>query len=69
MEYFSPKEIAAAIQQHIPDFAISYKQDYRQAIANGWPQSIDDTVARRDWNWQHDYNLEKMVADMLKNLK
>jgi nucleoside-diphosphate-sugar epimerase len=66
---FSPKEIAAAIQQHIPNFEMNYKQDYRQAIANGWPQSIDDTVARNDWNWQHDYNLEKMVADMLFNLK
>lgn len=66
---FSPKEIAAAIQKHIPDFTISYKQDYRQAIANGWPQSIDDSVARKDWNWQHDYDLEKMVGDMLLNLK
>ncbi len=65
---FSPKEIAAAIQKHIPDFTISYKQDYRQAIANSWPQSIDDTVARKDWGWQQDYNLEKMVADMFENL-
>jgi nucleoside-diphosphate-sugar epimerase len=66
---FSPKEIAAAIQKHIPDFTISYKNDYRQAIANSWPQSIDDTVARQDWNWQHDYELDTMVADMLDNLK
>jgi nucleoside-diphosphate-sugar epimerase len=66
---FSPKEIAVAIQKHIPDFTISYKQDYRQTIANGWPQSIDDTVARNDWSWQHDYDLEKMVEDMLENLK
>jgi nucleoside-diphosphate-sugar epimerase len=66
---FSPKEIAAAIQKHIPNFTITYKQDYRQAIANGWPQSIDDTVARNDWNWQHDYDLAKMVKDMLENLK
>ncbi|MCX6209608.1 MAG: NAD-dependent epimerase/dehydratase family protein, partial [Bacteroidetes bacterium] len=58
---FSPKEIAAAIQKHIPDFTISYKNDYRQAIANSWPQSIDDTVARQDWNWQHDYELDTMV--------
>lgn len=65
---FSPKEITAAIQQHIPDFTISYKPDYRQNIANSWPQSIDDTVARNDWGWQQEYDLEKMTADMLENL-
>ncbi|HEX3024610.1 MAG TPA: NAD-dependent epimerase/dehydratase family protein [Chitinophagaceae bacterium] len=66
---FAPKEIAASIQQHIPDFSISYKPDYRQNIANSWPQSIDDTVARNDWNWQQDFNLPLMTADMLDNLK
>ncbi len=66
---FSPKEIAAAIQKHIPEFTISYKDDYRQKIADSWPQSIDDSVARKDWGWQHEYNLEKMTADMLQNLK
>ena len=66
---FSPKEIAAAIQKHIPDFSITYKEDYRQAIANSWPQSIDDSVARNDWGWQQDYDLERMVADMFMNLK
>jgi nucleoside-diphosphate-sugar epimerase len=66
---FSPKEITASIQQHIPEFTISYKPDYRQNIANSWPQSIDDSVARRDWNWKQDYNLETMTADMLANLK
>lgn len=65
---FSPKEIAAAIQTHIPDFSISYKPDYRQAIADSWPASIDDSTARNDWGWQHDYDLDKMVADMLDNL-
>lgn len=65
---FSPKEIAAAIQTHIPDFSISYKPDYRQAIADSWPASIDDSTARNDWGWQHDYDLNKMVADMLDNL-
>lgn len=66
---FSPKEIAAAIQKHIPDFSISYKEDYRQAIANSWPQSIDDTVARKDWGWQQDFDLDAMVSDMFENMK
>ena len=66
---FSPKEIAIAIQKHIPNFVITYKEDYRQTIANSWPQSIDDSIARKDWNWQQDYNLEKMVSDMFANLK
>jgi nucleoside-diphosphate-sugar epimerase len=65
---FSPKEIAASIQKHIPDFSISYKSDYRQQIANSWPQSIDDGAARSDWGWKEEYDLEKMTADMLMNL-
>jgi nucleoside-diphosphate-sugar epimerase len=66
---FSPKEIAASIKKHIPSFEISYEPDYRQAIADGWPQSIDDSVAQQDWKWNAEYDLEKMTADMLKNLK
>ena len=66
---FNPQQIAAAIQQHIPDFTITYAPDYRQAIADGWPQSIDDTIARHDWNWKPNYNLESMTADMLTQLK
>jgi nucleoside-diphosphate-sugar epimerase len=65
---FSPKEIAAEIKKQIPEFEISYKADYRQHIANSWPQSIDDTVARNDWGWKEDYDLERMVADMFANL-
>jgi nucleoside-diphosphate-sugar epimerase len=66
---FSPKEIAAEIKKHIPDFAISYSPDYRQSIADSWPQSIDDSVARNDWGWKHEYDLSAMTADMLQNLQ
>jgi nucleoside-diphosphate-sugar epimerase len=66
---FSPAEISAEIKKHIPDFSISYKQDYRQAIANSWPQSIDDTVARNDWGWKEEYDLSAMTKDMLQNLQ
>jgi nucleoside-diphosphate-sugar epimerase len=65
---FSPKEIAAEIKMHVPDFSITYKDDYRQAIANSWPQSIDDSVARKDWGWKEEYDLKSMVGDMLVNL-
>ena len=65
---FSPKEIAAEIKKHIPDFRISYKSDYRQAIANSWPQSIDDSVARKDWGWKEEYDLSAMTKDMFDNL-
>ena len=65
---FSPAEIAKAIQKHIPEFTISYKPDFRQAIADSWPKSIDDSRARADWGWQHGFDLEKMTADILKHL-
>jgi len=65
---FSPKEITSALQKHIPDFVTDYKPDYRQAIADSWPQSIDDSVARADWGWEHQYGLEALTADMLGNL-
>lgn len=66
---FSPKEIAAEVKKHIPEFQMTYKPDYRQAIADSWPQSIDDSVARRDWGWKHEFDLQKMTADMFANLK
>jgi nucleoside-diphosphate-sugar epimerase len=66
---FSPNEIAEEIKKHIPEFNITYQPDYRQAIAESWPQSIDDTIARRDWGWQSEFNLEKMTNDMLDNLE
>jgi nucleoside-diphosphate-sugar epimerase len=66
---FSPKEISAAIRLHQPDFTISYAPDYRQSIADSWPQSIDDSVARNDWGWKEEFNLDRMTQDMLENLK
>jgi len=65
---FSPAEIAAEIKKHIPEFSITYKPDYRQQIADSWPQSIDDSIAREDWGWKEDYDLGKMVKDMFDNL-
>lgn len=65
---FSPKEITSAIQKHKPSFETNYNPDYRQAIAESWPQSIDDKVAQSDWGWSADYDLERMVTDMLENL-
>jgi nucleoside-diphosphate-sugar epimerase len=65
---FSPKEIAGSIQKSIPEFQITYKPDYRQQIANSWPQSIDDAQARVDWGWKHEYDLDKMTQDMLQNI-
>ncbi|WP_417859634.1 NAD-dependent epimerase/dehydratase family protein [Winogradskyella sediminis] len=66
---FTPKEIAESIKTEMPDFTMSYKPDFRQAIANSWPTSIDDSVARKDWNWSHDFDLKKMTSEMLKQLK
>jgi nucleoside-diphosphate-sugar epimerase len=66
---FSPKEIAAEIKKQIPAFTISYEPDYRQQIAESWPQSIDDTVAANDWGWKPKYDLATMTTDMIENLK
>ncbi len=66
---FTPKELASAIHQHLPNFTMSYKTDYRQAIADSWPDSIDDTKAREDWGWSPKYTLLKMTKDILENLQ
>ena len=66
---FSPQEIAAEIKKHIPAFEISYDADYRQSIAESWPQSIDDSTATADWGWKPEFGLADMVKDMLQHLK
>ncbi len=66
---FSPKEIAAEIETQIPDFRIIYQPDYRQAIAESWPQSIDDSVAAADWGWKPAFSLQDMVKDMIEHVR
>lgn len=65
---FTPEDISAAIRQHIPSFSISYKPDFRQAIADSWPKSINDEVAQKDWGWKAAYDLNRMVETMLTNI-
>lgn len=66
---FSPREIAEEIKKLVPEFKIAYAPDHRQGIADGWPKSINDSDARADWGWKHEYDLPKMVADMLPHIK
>jgi nucleoside-diphosphate-sugar epimerase len=67
--HFTPEQLAAEIRKHIPEFVIEYRVDpIRQAIAESWPNSIDDSAARQEWGWQPDYSLEAMTRDMLANL-
>ncbi len=66
---FSPKEIAAEVKKQIPAFECTYAPDFRQKIADSWPMSIDDSDARKDWGWKHDYDLPKMTAEMLQQLR
>ncbi len=66
---FNPKEITAEIKKHIPSFSISYKNDFRQQIADSWPQSINDEVSRQHWGWKPRFGLTEMTNDMLLNLR
>ena len=66
---FNPKEIAESVKSHIPNFKISYAPDFRQEIADSWPQSINDMDAQQDWGWKNNTSLEEMTRIMLDNLK
>ncbi|MEM3069639.1 MAG: L-threonine 3-dehydrogenase [Candidatus Bathyarchaeia archaeon] len=66
---FSAGELEEEIRKHIPNFTVEYKPDFRQAIADTWPKSIDDSAAREEWGWRPSYNLSKMTEDMIRRLK
>jgi len=66
---FTPDDIAAAIARQLPGFTFECKPDFRQAIADSWPRSIDDSAAQRDWGWRAQYDLDAMAHDMLQNLR
>ncbi len=66
---FSPTEIAAEIARQSPGFRIEYAPDYRQAIAAAWPDSLDDSQAKRDWSWQAEYGLPQLVGEMLAGMR
>lgn len=65
---FSPKEITKEIRKYVPQLEVTYKPDFRQAIAESWPRSISDEAAQKDWGWKHEYNLEKMTKVMIENI-
>lgn len=65
---FTPEQMAVSIQKQIPNFQIAYEPDFRQAIADSWPSSIDDSKAQQDWNWKAEFDLEKTTKEMLGNL-
>lgn len=65
---FTPEELAIEIRKHIPEFEISYEPDFRQSIANTWPETIDDSLARADWGWEHKIGLAEMTEIMLEEI-
>jgi nucleoside-diphosphate-sugar epimerase len=65
---FSPGELAAEIRRHVPGFEIVYAPDFRQAIAESWPHTIDDSQARAEWGWAPRFDLARITADMLENV-
>jgi nucleoside-diphosphate-sugar epimerase len=65
---FSPKEIHQSLLDYYPNFEIEYQPDFRQQIADSWPNSIDDRAAKQDWNWQPTFDLKAMTATIVKHL-
>jgi nucleoside-diphosphate-sugar epimerase len=65
---FGPAELVAEIKKHLPEFTCEYEPDFRQAIADSWPRTIDDSAAREEWGWEPQYDLAAMTADMLEKL-
>jgi len=66
---FTAEELYESVKKYIPELTVEYKPDFRQKIANSWPQSIDDTTAREEWGWKHEFDLDKMTVDMLKAIR
>lgn len=66
---FTPEELTEKISKYVPELRVSYKPDSRQLIADSWPQVFDDSEARADWGWNHEYDLDKLVEDMVTKVK
>ena len=65
---FSPEDVARSIKNHLPEFNITYKPDFRQTIADSWPKTINDSSARKDWGWEHSFDLSEMTKEMISQL-
>jgi nucleoside-diphosphate-sugar epimerase len=65
---FTPGQLCKSIQRYFPEFVCNYQPDFRQAIADSWPKSIDDSFAREDWKWKPEFDLDTITADMVKHL-
>lgn len=65
---FTPEQLVDKIAKYVPELRVSYKPDSRQLIADSWPQILDDTEARRDWGWNHEFDLDRLVADMMNKV-
>lgn len=65
---FTPKELAASIRRRLPSFQMNYQPDFRQAIADSWPRSLDDSESTKDWGWKPDYDIDRMTDEILEHL-